>query len=318
MTIIRPAEYPEGHPIPVHALPPFQGNPLDSYNVRGPIPEWLRGYWTAANQSLGWREVVHHDIFHQETWLSHGICRLRSASHDEYRAPGGLNHGLAILHEEMSKYLAPPMLEDAAEFLGDFVAMSEALSANQMQIRALEDQAIHLREEAGNLNYLQAEAEANLHQDLERARERMRQIEEERNDTIGQLEDIKGERRNLQAQLSTTAGELRVSQAAVQQLEADLAKAHCPQKATPQLTAVTTADPRAVCSQALASSISRMTLGTVQPCTDSTSADGDHQRAGHYRPSHCPAHSVEPVCCAIHVRGCSCHHQMGCSSCRRV
>ncbi len=51
--IVRPVDYPEGHPVPVHALPQFQGNPLDNYNVCGPIPEWLRGYWTAANQSPG-------------------------------------------------------------------------------------------------------------------------------------------------------------------------------------------------------------------------------------------------------------------------
>ncbi len=50
------------------------------------------------------------------------------------RAPHGLNHGLAILHEEMSHYLMPPMLEDAARLLGDFTAMTEALSACRVQI----------------------------------------------------------------------------------------------------------------------------------------------------------------------------------------
>ncbi len=45
-----------------------------------------------------------------------------------------------ILHEEMSKYLVPPKLEDAAELLVDVVAAYEALSASQVQIQAFEDQ----------------------------------------------------------------------------------------------------------------------------------------------------------------------------------
>ncbi len=48
--IVQPVDYPEGHPVLVHALPQFQGNPLDNYNLCGPIPEWLRGYWTAATK----------------------------------------------------------------------------------------------------------------------------------------------------------------------------------------------------------------------------------------------------------------------------
>ena len=61
--IVRPVDYHEGHPVPV------QGNPLDNYNVCGPIPEWLCGYWTTANQSPSWRGESTNDIFHQETRL---------------------------------------------------------------------------------------------------------------------------------------------------------------------------------------------------------------------------------------------------------
>ncbi len=133
MKVVRPVDYP-GHPVPAHALPRFQGNPLDNYNVCGPIPEWLRGYWTAANQSLSWRGESTNDIFRQETRLRNIIMgyAARAARHMttyEYRMPHGLNHGLAILHEEMSRYVVPPILEDAAELLGDFMAMTEALSA---------------------------------------------------------------------------------------------------------------------------------------------------------------------------------------------
>ena len=132
--IVRPVDYPEGHPVPVHALPRFQGNPLDNYNVCGPIPERLRGYWTKANQSPSWRGESTNDIFRQDTRLRNIIMgytarAVRHMTTYEYRVPCGLNHGLAILHEEMSHYLVPPMLEDAAELLGDFTAMTEALSA---------------------------------------------------------------------------------------------------------------------------------------------------------------------------------------------
>ncbi len=167
VTVIRPVDYPEGHPVPAHALPRFQGNPLDSYKVCGPIPEWLRGYWTAANQSPSWRGESTNDIFRQETRLRNIITgyaarAVRHMTTYEYRVSRGLNHGLAILYEEMSSYLMPPMLEDAGELLGDFMAMTEALSACRVQIRAHENQAAHARQEARNAAYLRGEEEARL------------------------------------------------------------------------------------------------------------------------------------------------------------
>ena len=143
VAVVRPADYPNGQPVPTHALSGFQGNPLDNFNVCGPIPEWLRGYWTAANQSPSWRGENTNDIFRQETRLRNIIMGyasrvVRHMTTYEYCVPRWLNHGLAILHEEMSSYLVPPMLEDAAELLGDFMAMTEALSASRVQIRAHE------------------------------------------------------------------------------------------------------------------------------------------------------------------------------------
>ena len=127
----------------------------------------------------------------------------------EYRALRGLNHGLAILHEEMSHYLVPPMLEDAAGLLGDFTAMTEALSACRVQICAHENQSAHSRQEARNAAYLRAEEEAE-------------QVEAERDDAMGQLLDLQDERRELQAQLSAKAADLRVNEVVVKQLEAEV------------------------------------------------------------------------------------------------
>ncbi len=72
--------------------------------------------------------------------MGYAARAVRHMTTYEYRAPRGLNHGLAILHEEMSHYLVPPMLEDAAGLLGDFTAMTEALFACRVQIRAHENQ----------------------------------------------------------------------------------------------------------------------------------------------------------------------------------
>ncbi len=104
----------------------------------------------------------------------------------EYRA---LNHGLAVLHEEMSYYLVPPMLEDAAALLGDFIAMQEALSAYRVQIRAHKNQSVHSRQEARNAAFLRDEEDARLKRELEEARIEQRQVEAERDDAVGQLLD---------------------------------------------------------------------------------------------------------------------------------
>ncbi len=53
-------------------------------------------------------------------------------------------------------------LEDAAELLGDFMAMTDALSACRVQIRAHENQSAHSPQEARNAAYLRAEKEAQL------------------------------------------------------------------------------------------------------------------------------------------------------------
>ncbi len=190
--IIRPVDYPEGHPVPVHGLPRFQGNPLDNFNVCGPIPEWLRGYWKTANQSPSWQGESTNDIFRQETRLRNVIMgyvarAVRHMTTYEYRAPSGLNHGLAILHEEMSHYLVPPMLEDAAGLLGDFPTMTEALSACRVQIRAFENHSAHSRQEARNAAYFRAEEEARLKRELNETRTQLQQVEAERHAVVSQL-----------------------------------------------------------------------------------------------------------------------------------
>ncbi len=174
----------------------------------------------------------------------------------EYRAPRGLNHGLAILHEEMSYYLVLPMLEDAAELLGEFTAMTEALSACRVQICACENQSAHSRQEARNAAYIWSEEEARLKRELNEASAQLWQVEEERDDAVGQLLELQDERCDLQAQLSVKVVDLRVNEGIMKRLEADLAEARRLQKAIPPAPVETPSEPSATHSQALATSVS--------------------------------------------------------------
>ncbi len=203
--------------------------------------------------------------------MGYAARAVRHMTTYEYRMPCGLNHGLAILHEEMSHCLVPPMLEDAAELLGDFTAMTEALSACRVQIRAHENKSAHSQQEATNAAYdLRAEEEARLKRELNEARTQLRQVEAERDDAISQLLETQEERRGLQAQLSAKAAELRVNEGVVRQLEADLVEARRLQKTIPPVPAETPPEPRVTHSQALDTSISRITLGVAQPPASTT------------------------------------------------
>ncbi len=89
-------------------------------------------------------------------------------------------------------------------------------------------------------------------------------MEEERDDGVGQLLELQDERRDLQAQVSVKATDLQVNEGNVKRLEADLAEARRLQKAIPPAPVETPSEPSATHSQALATSISRMTLGIAQ------------------------------------------------------
>ncbi len=126
--------------------------------------------------------------------MGYAARAVRHVTTYEYRAPRGLNHGLAVLHEEMSHYLVPPMLEDAAALLGDFIAIKEALSAYRVQIRAHENQSVHSRQEARNTAFIRDEEEARLRRELTEARTELRQVEAERDDAESQLLDLQDAR----------------------------------------------------------------------------------------------------------------------------
>ncbi len=94
----------------------------------------------------------------------------------------------------------------------------------------------------------------------------------ERDDAVGQLLDLQDARRELQTQLSAKAAELRVSEGIAKQLEADMRQLEIDLSEARRLQRASTSGPvemlpmsRVTQSQALATSISRMTLGVAQP-----------------------------------------------------
>ncbi len=67
--VVHPTGYEDGQPIPDHALPRFQGNPEDNFNILAPVPEYLHGYRTKAHQSPRWTGDGQGDIRTQENCL---------------------------------------------------------------------------------------------------------------------------------------------------------------------------------------------------------------------------------------------------------
>ena len=60
----------------------------------------------------------------------------------ENRAPGGLNHGLSALHDEVEEYMVPPMVELASALLGDFVTLYQEREFHRKRLTQLEQQAL--------------------------------------------------------------------------------------------------------------------------------------------------------------------------------
>ncbi len=175
--------------------------------------------------------------------------------------------------------------------------------------------------------YLRAEEEAHLKKELNEARTQLQQVEAERDDAVGQLLDLQDERCELQTQLSAKAADLRVNEGVVKQLEADvkqveadLAEARHLHKAATSGPVEMLPVPRVTHSQALATSISRMTLGVAQPPASTASvmqttlmpAETTSIRVTGARAIAQPADS--PYALQTVHGGCTCHQLVECIS----
>ncbi len=97
----------------------------------------------------------------------------------EYRAPGGLNHGLLMLHDEINKYMVPPMVEHASALLGDFVVLYHERKFHRRRLAQLEQQALEAQDVMDTeTNVLRAQM-SGLRQGIERAHQEKEQLKEQ-------------------------------------------------------------------------------------------------------------------------------------------
>ncbi len=145
-------DYEDDQAIPDYALPRFQGNPRDNFQVMSPVPEYLRGYWTKEHQSPRWEGDGKGDIRIQEGRLQNiikGYAALatRCMTTYEYKAPGGLNHGLSMLHDEITQYMVPPMVKYVSALLGDFKVLYQEREFHHRRLAQLEQQALETQDQ---------------------------------------------------------------------------------------------------------------------------------------------------------------------------
>ena len=176
--------YEDNQAIPDHALPRFQGNPKNNFQVMSPVPEYLRGYWTKEHQSPHWEGDGKGDIQTQEGRLQEiikGYAALAACCMTtyEYKAPGGLNHGLSILHDEITQYMVPLMVKYASALLGDFVVLYQEREFHCRRLAQLEQQALETQDQTdAETNILRAQLAGSRHQ-IEWAHQQKELLEEQ-------------------------------------------------------------------------------------------------------------------------------------------
>ncbi len=90
-------------------------------------------------------------------------------------------------------------------------------------------------------------------------------MEQQWNETRNQLEEVQAELRTARSQLAKSAGDLTYSRATVGKLETELAVVKKHLEATLKPATPAPSQSEAVCSKALAVSISQMRLGAAPP-----------------------------------------------------
>ncbi len=115
----------------------------------------------------------------------------------EYKAPNSLNHGLSILHDEVDKYVVPPMLKYASALLGDFMALYQEREFHRRRLAQLEQQALETQDHTdAETNILRAQL-AGAHQEVEWGHQLRERLED-------QLKEINSREQKAQQDLQTS------------------------------------------------------------------------------------------------------------------
>ncbi len=262
-------KYEDDQAIPNHTLPRFQGNPKNNFQVMSPAQEYLRGYWTKEHQSSCWEGDGKGDIRTQEGRLQEiikgyaalaGLC----VTTYEYKAPSGLNHGLSLLHDEVDKYMVPPMLKYASALLGDFMVVYQEREFHRRRLAQLEKQALETQDHTdAETNILRAQL-AGARQEVEWGHQQRERLED-------QLKEIGSWEEKAQEELKISrekAAKLAVEMALIRKHMGDLEDelGHI-RKIRSRARAESSASGKAETanSKTLTSSIAQMTIGTAPP-----------------------------------------------------
>ncbi len=266
----RSWDYEDDQAILDYALPRFQGNPKDNYQVMSPVPENLRGYWTQAHQRPRWEGDGKGDIRIQEGRLQKVIKGYATlATHCmttyEYRAPSGLNHGLSLLHDEINKYMVPPMVEHASALLGDFVVLYQEREFHQWRLAQLEQQALETQDATdAKINVLRAQM-SGLHQGMERAHQDKERLQEQVQAVSARDDKAQSELQSSREKVASLTGEMTLSRKQMADLEDELVCLRKSLRSRPRTESSASGKTEAASSKTLTSSIAQMTMGVTPP-----------------------------------------------------
>ncbi len=222
-------KYDDDQAIPDHTLPRFRGNPKSNFQVMSPVPEYLRGYWTEEHESLQWEGDGKGDIRTQEGRLReiiHGYATVaaRSMTTYEYKAPDGLNHGLALLYKEVEKYMVPPMLEHASDLLGDFMVLYQEREFHHRRLAQLDQQAMEAKNHTdAETNILRAQL-AGAHKEIEWGHQLRERLEERLKETKLREEKAQQALQTSQDRSAQLAGEIAAVRKHMGEVEDELAR----------------------------------------------------------------------------------------------
>ncbi len=183
----------------------------------------------------------------------------------EYQAPHGLNHGLSSLYDEVTKYLVPPIVEEASALLEDFVTLYQERQVHRKRLAHLQLQALKMQSETDiETNTLRAQM-AGLHQGVERSHQEKERLEEQVRMVSAREEKTQDALQATKERLAKQARDLALYRGRVGKLEKELAALRKASGSRLYPTAPAPAKSEVVSSKALTVSIAQITIGAAPP-----------------------------------------------------
>ncbi len=247
--------YEDDQAIPDYALPRFRGNPKDTYQVMSPVPENLRGYWMQAHQGPGWEGDGKGDIQIQEVLFKKVIK----------------GYGLSALHDEIDKFMVPPMVEHASVLLGDSVVPYQEREFHRRRLAQLEQQALEAQDAMdAETNVMQAQM-SGLRQGIKGAHQDKERLEEQVQVIGAREEKAQNELQSSRETVARLTGKMTLSRKQMGDLEGELACIRKSLRSRSRTESSTSGKTEAASSksltdgQSLTSSIAQMTIRAAPP-----------------------------------------------------